>query len=342
MSIVSFCVPTYNRGSKVYDLVISVLNESRNTDFEIVVLDNLSTDNTAEFMRSIDDERFHYYVNDENLIGPVNIIKSLTCAKGKYAFLCLDKDFIDAKFIDDLVNRFLECPDIVSGYCLLNLDNAVEDKVYLKGFDSLMNTAYLSTHPTGMFYNTELLNKTGFFEKIANKGLIFGFYPDILNAELGMLGSTCSLGIPMFKTESVEECENVKSFTFKREEELFFTPKNRFMSLLFYLDHLLNLDLDRKGKLLLVKKIFRNHLRAALWEYKNILSNVSLCKHYHLNTRNVGFFEFLKIYAFFSWAFLNSDLRLSGYEKIQVLFTQSCVLVEFYVKRLFISLKRIL
>jgi glycosyltransferase involved in cell wall biosynthesis len=340
MSIVSFCVPTYNRGKKVYDLVVSVLNQSYNYDFEIIVLDNVSKDNTAELMRSIDDERFHYYVNDESLIGPLNIIKSLTYANGRYAFLCLDKDFIDANFIDDLIDRLVKCPEIVSGYCVLNLDGVVEDKIYQKGFHSLYNMAYLSAHPTGMFYKTALLKESAYLVRIFDNRSIFGFYPDILNAELGMLGSTCRIGVPIFKTESLDECENVKSFTFTTEDKLFFTPKNRFIALVFYLNHLLNFDLESGSKLFLVKKIFRDQLISALWEYKRILLNASLCKHYHINTRNVGVLEILKIYGFFSLAFFKYDLGLSRYEKVSVIFTQSFLLFSSYVKRFLIPPKR--
>ena len=53
MIIASFCIPTYNRGLKVYNTIQNILRNCTNINFEICVLDNLSNDNTTELLTSI-------------------------------------------------------------------------------------------------------------------------------------------------------------------------------------------------------------------------------------------------------------------------------------------------
>lgn len=56
---VSIIIPTFNHGAYIYEAITSVQNQTLQ-DFEIVVVDDGSTDETREIVSSFQDERIHY------------------------------------------------------------------------------------------------------------------------------------------------------------------------------------------------------------------------------------------------------------------------------------------
>ncbi|MDA3890628.1 MAG: glycosyltransferase [Salinivirgaceae bacterium] len=56
----SIVIPTYNRANFIGKTILSVLNQTY-TNFELLVIDDGSTDNTQEFVNSINDKRLQYY-----------------------------------------------------------------------------------------------------------------------------------------------------------------------------------------------------------------------------------------------------------------------------------------
>jgi glycosyltransferase involved in cell wall biosynthesis len=90
MNLIIVIVPTYNRKSSLKECVYSVLNQSYD-NFELLIMDDGSTDGTAEIVKDFKDNRIIYEWN-ENSGGPANprnrgVLKS----KGEYvAFLDAD------------------------------------------------------------------------------------------------------------------------------------------------------------------------------------------------------------------------------------------------------------
>ena len=88
---VSVIIPTYNRAHLVGRAIQSVLNQTYQ-DFEIIVVDDGSTDNTEEIVKSFNDERIRYIRHEKNKGAPAARNTGIKLAKGKYIGLLDDDD----------------------------------------------------------------------------------------------------------------------------------------------------------------------------------------------------------------------------------------------------------
>ena len=66
--LISVIIPTYNRMGTLERSVQSVLAQTY-THFELLIIDDASTDATEQYIKGIADERIRYYRNESN-IGP--------------------------------------------------------------------------------------------------------------------------------------------------------------------------------------------------------------------------------------------------------------------------------
>lgn len=90
MELVSIIMPTYNCGRFIRESISSVLAQTY-TAWELLIVDDCSTDNTAELLAAYKDERIHYMRNEQNLGAALTRNRALREAKGRYiAFLDAD------------------------------------------------------------------------------------------------------------------------------------------------------------------------------------------------------------------------------------------------------------
>jgi len=83
--LVSVCIPTYNQERFLSDALESVISQ-RNADFEIIIIDDCSTDSTASIAQAfaLRDRRITVHVNGQNLGMVSNWNRCLELARGKY------------------------------------------------------------------------------------------------------------------------------------------------------------------------------------------------------------------------------------------------------------------
>jgi glycosyltransferase involved in cell wall biosynthesis len=83
---VTFIVPCYNLGHLLSDCIHSILTQTYQ-DFEILIMDDCSPDNTAEVARSFTDPRVKHVRNEPNLGHLHNYNKGIGLAQGEYVWL---------------------------------------------------------------------------------------------------------------------------------------------------------------------------------------------------------------------------------------------------------------
>lgn len=103
--IVSIIMPSYNTASYIGRSIQSVLDQTY-PNWELIIVDDCSTDNTLEVIRSYQDDRIRLFQNPENSGAAVSRNKALREARGRYiAFLDSDDLWMPQKLARQL--RFM-------------------------------------------------------------------------------------------------------------------------------------------------------------------------------------------------------------------------------------------
>lgn len=112
--LVSIIMPSYNTENFIVDTINSVLNQTYK-NWELIIVDDCSTDNTMDIFKQFNDDRIKICQNEKNSGAAISRNKALMKAKGKWiAFL--DSD--DLWFPDKLEKqiKFMEDNDYHFSY----------------------------------------------------------------------------------------------------------------------------------------------------------------------------------------------------------------------------------
>lgn len=113
-SLVSIGLPVYN-GADFIDKAIDSLLAQTFTDFELIICDNASTDNTDQICRAYasKDSRIRYYRNPRNLGAPMNYNRTVKLAKGKYFKWAAADDVHAPEYLEKCVQVLDNDPSVV-------------------------------------------------------------------------------------------------------------------------------------------------------------------------------------------------------------------------------------
>ena len=104
--LVSIIMPSYNTGKFIKETINSVLNQTYN-NWELIIVDDCSTDDTEEIVNAIKDNRIKFLKNSTNSGAAISRNKAIKEAKGKWiAFL--DSDDLWKKEKLEKQIRFME------------------------------------------------------------------------------------------------------------------------------------------------------------------------------------------------------------------------------------------
>ncbi len=161
--ILSICISTYNRATKIEKLVREIL-KCKSKKISVVVTDDKSTDETLEKLGNIKDDRVYLMKNKLNLGARGNWYETINNGNGKYILHLLDRDWLDYRYLDNVVS-ILESEDIGFGYIgnlytrywrINSRNDAVE--YYTNKTETTNMFAFSWIHPSGFLIKKDVWN----------------------------------------------------------------------------------------------------------------------------------------------------------------------------------------
>lgn len=126
----SIIIPAYNVQEWIGECLDSMKALSRD-DFEVIVVNDGSTDKTKEIVQSYADSFRHFQILDQMNQG-LSLARNngLSIAKGMYVFFCDSDDYIDPKEFNEFLMKTLELDvDVSVGNGLNLFGNEIKGKM---------------------------------------------------------------------------------------------------------------------------------------------------------------------------------------------------------------------
>ena len=162
----SIITATYNSETTISETIDSLLSQDFN-DFEILIIDGLSTDNTLKIARGYNDSRINIYSEkDKGIFDALN--KGINKSSGKFiGFLHSDDTFTDNTVLSNIFKSFENNIDGVYGD--LNYVSNVNQKKIVRNWIScqfsynLIKKGWMPPHPT-LYLKKDVYKKHGDFK----------------------------------------------------------------------------------------------------------------------------------------------------------------------------------
>lgn len=168
MPLVSVLTTSYNRADFIGEAIESVLASSFE-DFEYIIVDDRSTDDTYEIAKSYEarDPRVRVYQNEQNLGDYPNRNKAASYASGKYLKYVDADDHVYPTGVEVLVSMMEMHPDVGYGLCSLPQKQESPFPIRLTPRDAylshFMGTPVFHKAPLSAIINRDAFEKVGGF-----------------------------------------------------------------------------------------------------------------------------------------------------------------------------------
>lgn len=148
---VSIILPTFNRAQMVTETIDSILNQTFK-DFELIVIDNLSKDDTKQVIKKYPDKRIRLFQHDNGGVVAVNRNYGIEKARGEYIAFCDDDDLWLPDKLDKQILEF--------------------EKDSLLGMACSNAMLFNETGDTGVFFDKDLSQDNFTFQSLLRRSSI--------------------------------------------------------------------------------------------------------------------------------------------------------------------------
>jgi len=183
---VSMVVPVYNGARFVEETVASILAQTFG-DFELILIDDGSTDDSVEVLCRFDDPRIRLHRNLENLGIPLTMNRALGLARGRYLARCDHDDICDPERFA-LQVAFLDAnPGVTILGTAVELFGAINDVVAAPEDDATVKAHFCWAanniiNPTMMMRRDFIVASGVRYDASLHVADDYGFYIDCLKA----------------------------------------------------------------------------------------------------------------------------------------------------------------
>ena len=134
--LVSVVIPTYNRADYLKQAIESVLAQTY-TNFELLILDNCSTDHTPDIVAQFNDSRIKYLRHQCNIRVLANWSYGIYWSKGEFVSILGDDDYYNPDFMESRIKTFRKYENLVAVFS--NYDICDEHGAIISEFHSCYN-----------------------------------------------------------------------------------------------------------------------------------------------------------------------------------------------------------
>ena len=107
--LISVCMPNHNYERFIRESIESVLNQTYE-NFELIIIDDCSTDNSVNIIKSYKDPRIKFHQNEPNMGGYRTANKAISLAKGDLIAILHTDDKYGPHFLEEIVKAYNKFP----------------------------------------------------------------------------------------------------------------------------------------------------------------------------------------------------------------------------------------
>lgn len=292
---ISICISSYERKDKVLRIIHELLQS--NGDFEIVITDDCSQDDTVSAIWGIVDSRIRVHCNNINQGARENWYCSLKNGKGIYLLQLLDRDWIDHAKLEEFI-EILKKTNPYYGYAgwsimgeKYDIHNKEKYTVLKKGKEGFLCLAAEPCHPSGFFIRRDLWNemkkKRYFYEKK------YGIYPhSYLFTQASLIGDGIIVRNNLCNFEKCRREPISKSKFYGKEikKDYWWKPEQRYLQFLLSVNDIWKAELENDIREKAVLRRYEEELESATIGYRYLCMDDVTQSHYGLKTHYINSF----------------------------------------------------
>jgi len=229
ISRVTIGLPVYN-GAKYLEAALDSILAQTFTDFELIISDNASTDNTEEICKkySAMDERIRYHRNDKNLGAAPNFNQVFFLSSSEYFKWSAYDDILEPEYLSKCIEVLDHKPEVVLCFTQVKLidengkflgeqrynSNTSEDKPQDRFRNIALNTGNSAMPVFGLMRS-----------KVAEKTGLIGAYPSsdvVFLAELSLYGPFYEIPDKLFYWRVHPEQSTKGEYAYERDRVAWF------------------------------------------------------------------------------------------------------------------------
>ncbi len=182
MAKYSILLPVRNGGNYLKECIASILSQSM-TDFNVIILENFSTDGTLEWIKSLNDKRIIIVPAQKPLSMAENWGRITGIAKNEFMTMIGADDILDSNYLevmDSLINKHPDASLYQAHFRFIDSQGKI-----IRNCKPMKETETVAEFLGTIFNNTISIMGTGFMMRSLDYNKLGGIpsYPDLLFAD---------------------------------------------------------------------------------------------------------------------------------------------------------------